>query len=242
MDIPKQDRTRVRTAHDIEQKYDLNGKFAKENDSNSKLALQISQLSQSFAQFMTTTNLRLEAIEAKVAVVLSQKADAVKYFDYSFDFLNPNIRVDTYGNQYKCLVYFARQYNGEWKLCNGDIPHPLFRVLSDGNLEILSKPVPSKVELYLRDLENESNGKYMSLDTFMQDTGCSAAAVIEQDTDIDGLRTLAYIVSIDFSAMAADTPEAVTENLNLLKECVTRIRLAWEDMQQPVYYDKEEFV
>ena len=60
--MKKQDRCGVRTASDLEQKYDLGG-LAGNVTSNARLEAQTQQLNQTLSQFMANTNARFEEIE-----------------------------------------------------------------------------------------------------------------------------------------------------------------------------------
>lgn len=59
--MSKQDRQGVRTASDIERKYNL-GDISKNQESGSKQQIQIQQLNQNLANFMATTNARLDEL------------------------------------------------------------------------------------------------------------------------------------------------------------------------------------
>ena len=66
--MSKQDRQGVRTPADIERKYDLELLAGQGERSNEKLLQQINLLNQTLAQFMATTNGKIEELEKNSAV------------------------------------------------------------------------------------------------------------------------------------------------------------------------------
>jgi hypothetical protein len=61
--IPKHDRVSVRSAKELDQKYDLGGVFGSGDDSYAGLSRQISQLSQTLAQHIAYANGKIAELE-----------------------------------------------------------------------------------------------------------------------------------------------------------------------------------
>lgn len=64
----KQDRQAVRTAAEVERKYNLGGFVSGTSSSNAKLQMQVQQLSQMLSQYMATTNALLANMSAQTIV------------------------------------------------------------------------------------------------------------------------------------------------------------------------------
>lgn len=63
--MSKQDRQGVRTASDLERKYEL-GQIAEQRNESSRQSIQMNQLAQTLSQFITKTNNELQAIREQI--------------------------------------------------------------------------------------------------------------------------------------------------------------------------------
>lgn len=81
--MSKQDRQGARTPADLERKYDFGKQFSNTDVSNAKLAAQLNQLSQSFAQYVANTNAALEALSGAQMIEVEAKGSNIVISDAS---------------------------------------------------------------------------------------------------------------------------------------------------------------
>lgn len=169
---------------------------------------------------------------------MSQKADATKYFAYSVAFLGNafKARIDSNGIFTYSLEFGYWISDGRWHQM---IASP--RPKTSGNpktdvLEILSVPVPKLIGTELSDGAETPTYMWINLEDLIAQLEIPFSVTIEETINTGGYPSLQYVIKIDFSSLIATAPEETAEIANLLTQ-INGIRIAWEDMPEPVVYE-----
>lgn len=175
-----------------------------------------------------------------VSSALSQKADAAKRFEYSVAFLGYafKARIDSNGIFTYSLEFGYWQSDGTWhQMIASPCPKTSGNPKTDV-LEILSVPVPKLIGIELPDGAETPTYMWMNLEDFIAQLEIQFRVTIEETINTGGYTSLQYVIKIDFSSLIATAPEETAEIANFLTQ-INGIRIAWEDMPEPVVYEEE---
>lgn len=169
---------------------------------------------------------------------MSKKADEAKYFEYSVAFLGKafEARLDSNGTFTYSLEFGYWGSDDRWvQMIASPCPKTSVDPKTDV-LEILSFPVSNSIGIELSDGQETPTYIWMNLEDLSADLEVPLRVTIEKTINTGGYTSLRYVIKIDFSSLIATVPEEAAEITNLLTQ-INGIRIAWEDMPEPVVYE-----
>ena len=93
------------------------------------------------------------------------------------------------------------------------------------------------IGIELSDGEETPTYIWMNLNDIIAELEIPFIVTIEKTINTGGFPSLRYVIKIDFSSLIATAPEDATEIATLLTQ-INGIRIAWEDMLEPVVYEE----